>query len=633
MNKEKIRELLDKIKNVRVAVYGDFCLDVYWMMDPRGSEVSVETGLQAQAVQKQTYTPGGASNIVANLAALEPTEIRLIGVVGDDIFGRELISQLTALNADVRGLVNQKDQFDTYAFTKKYNDDEEEPRIDFGVYNSRSKETDQKLLKDIRNALKTCDVLIFNQQIPGSLTNPAFIVEANQLFDEFKDKIILLDSRHYGEKFNNVYRKINTTELARLNGIMVHPDEYIPLSSVERYGLAAFEKSTKPVFTTCGERGILTVDHAGVHMSNGLQFLNKLDPVGAGDTTMSALALCLAAGVESREAAFFSNLAAAVTVQKLFTTGTATGDEIINLAADPDFLYNSDLAEDPGLANFMRGTQIEICLEPEVGFKAIPVKHALFDHDGTISTLRNGWDTVMEKVMVQCILGDSYTPANNLYEKVVERVKEYIDKSTGVQTIVQMQGLLQLVEEFSMIPSEEILSAEQYKKTFNDALMELIDQRTGKIERGDPIKDDFIIPGVLDFLNELKNRGVTLYLASGTDHDDVIREATLLGYANLFDGGIYGSKGDIKLYSKKKIIKEIIAKNKLKGGDLIFFGDGPVEIRECRKMNGISVGLASDENHKKRLNLGKRNRLIKAGAHIITADFTQTSELINLLFK
>ena len=49
MNEQRLREILEQIKNVEVAVYGDFCLDAYWMLDPQGSEVSVETGLLAQA--------------------------------------------------------------------------------------------------------------------------------------------------------------------------------------------------------------------------------------------------------------------------------------------------------------------------------------------------------------------------------------------------------------------------------------------------------------------------------------------------------------------------------------------------------------------------------------------------------
>ena len=90
MTEQRIQELLNKIHNVDIAVYGDFCLDAYWILDPEGSEESVETGEKAEAVSRHYYSPGGASNVAANMAALEPGSIRAIGSVGDDIFGREL---------------------------------------------------------------------------------------------------------------------------------------------------------------------------------------------------------------------------------------------------------------------------------------------------------------------------------------------------------------------------------------------------------------------------------------------------------------------------------------------------------------------------------------------------------------
>lgn len=64
MDHQRVKDILEKIKSSKIAVYGDFCLDAYWIMDARGSEVSVETGLKAEAVSSHYYSPGGASNIV-----------------------------------------------------------------------------------------------------------------------------------------------------------------------------------------------------------------------------------------------------------------------------------------------------------------------------------------------------------------------------------------------------------------------------------------------------------------------------------------------------------------------------------------------------------------------------------------
>jgi rfaE bifunctional protein kinase chain/domain len=632
MKTQRVREILDRIKNVKIAVYGDFCLDAYWILSPGGSEVSVETGLQAQAVARHYYTLGGASNIVANLAALEPAAIRVIGVVGDDIYGRELTRQLAALHVDTSSLIVQRENFDTVTFAKRYLHDEEQPRIDFGFLNRRSPETDAALITGLRSALETCDALIFNQQVPGSLANDAFIDAVNALFDEFTEKIVLFDSRHYSHRFTNVFRKTNDVEAAILNGVDATPGDVISLEDIKAYAQNLYARSGKPVFVTRGPRGILTVDGAGLHHAPGIQLLKKLDTVGAGDTTMSALGLGLAAGVPCPEAAHFANLAAAVTVQKLFQTGTASPAEVLEIAENADYIYQPELAEDRRRARYLEGTEIEICTD----LTALPlgrIKHAVFDHDGTISTLRQGWEEIMAPVMIRAILGDRYETADEtLYHKVRNRVLDYIDKSTGIQTIIQMQALVEMVREFGIVPADKILDKHGYKAIYNQALIGMVQKRIDKFNAGILDITDFTIKGAVPFLRALKARGVTLYLASGTDHEDVVKEAKVLGYADLFEGGIYGATGDAEKCSKKQVIADIIARHNLEGPQLAVFGDGPVELRQCRNRDGIAVGVASDEIRRHGLNPEKRTRLTKAGAHIVTPDFAQTDSLLNLLF-
>ena len=630
MKEEHIKEILAGIKNVRVAVYGDFCLDAYWVFDPRGSEVSVETGLQARAVSKHYYSLGGASNVVANLAALEPAAIQVIGAIGDDIFGRELARQLGELGVDTTGLVVQRENFDTVAFGKPYLEGNEQPRMDFGFFNSRSEATDQTLLDGIKDALQTADVMIVNQQVPGSITNESFIDGANDLFRQFDDRIVLLDSRHYGHKFKHIYRKTNDLEAAQLNNVDVKLDDTLALADVQQYARNLYQQFNKPVFLTRGPRGILTVDSDGLHEIPGIQILKKLDIVGAGDTVTSALALCLGAGVQPAEAAEFANLAAAVTVQKLFQTGTASGPEILEIGRDPDYIYQPELASDRRRARYWHETEIELCRESiPLGY----VKHAVFDHDGTVSTLRQGWEQIMAPVMIKAILGEQYETADEaLYHKVRDGVLDYIDKSTGIQTIVQMEALVEMVRESGLVPAEKIRDKFGYKEIYNDALMEQVNKRIEKFRRAELDITDYTVKGALEFIGALKQRGITLYLASGTDREDVAAEAEALGYADLFDGGIYGSVGDITKYSKKMVIEKIMTDNNLQGPELTVFGDGPVELRECIKREGIAVGVASDEIRRHGLNLEKRTRLIRAGADLIIPDFSQQSQLMKLLF-
>jgi beta-phosphoglucomutase-like phosphatase (HAD superfamily) len=353
--------------------------------------------------------------------------------------------------------------------------------------------------------------------------------------------------------------------------------------------------------------------------------------VGAGDTVISAISLCLAAGIAPPESAAFANLAAAVTVQKLFTTGTASGKEILELSKEVDYNHRPELAVDLRQAEYLPDSEIEIC-DPEVLTNTGNIKHALFDHDGTLSTLRQGWEKIMEPVMIKAIMGDQYkTAGNQLYQEVRTRVLDYIDMSTGIQTILQMETLVDLVDEFNIVPKEEILDKFAYKKIYTDALTEVVNRKLEKLEKGQLNTDDFTMKGSTGFLKAMKERGVKLYMASGTDREDVINEARILGYAELFDGGIFGSENDIRKYSKKLIINRIIHENKLKGNELVVFGDGPVEIRECIKSGGIAVGLGSDEIRRFGLNAEKRTRLIRSGAQIIIPDFSQKERLMELL--
>lgn len=100
---------------------------------------------------------------------------------------------------------------------------------------------------------------------------------------------------------------------------------------IRKYAERLYGRSEKPVFITRGSKGIAVCDGKGFFQIPGVSISKEIDSVGAGDTVVSSLALCMAAGVEPREAAEFANLAATATVQKLFRTGTASIEDILNV--------------------------------------------------------------------------------------------------------------------------------------------------------------------------------------------------------------------------------------------------------------------------------------------------------------
>ena len=162
--------------------------------------------------------------------------------------------------------------------------------------------------------------------------------------------------------------------------------------------------------------------------------------------------------------------------------------------------------------------------------------------------------------------------------------------------------------------------------------MKMVKRRIAKLKSGELDVGDCTLKGATVFLRELRARGVRLYLVSGTDQADTRAEAEALGYAELFDGGIEGALGDVREFSKKMVIERIMREHRLEGAELAVFGDGPVEMRECRKRGGLAVGVASNEVRRFGLNLEKRARLVTAGAHLIAPDFSQGKTLLSLLF-
>ncbi len=629
MNNTRLENLIKSFKKARVGVIGDFCLDAYWVFENEKKEISVETGRKTQAVLSQNYSLGGAGNISANLAAMAVGTMQIFAVLGDDIFGREILNQLQNLNVNTDGVVIQEQGWDTPVYAKPHIDGQEQERIDFGRYNKIAVKTEDQLLSHIQSVIGALDILIINQQLSNSIYSDRVITDLISLASQYPSCVFLIDARDICNRFEDMILKMNSAEASRLCGKDYELDRAVPLEEVEQFAEDLYLRCRKPVYITRGNRGLVVYDGVECLVIPGIQTLKKTDPVGAGDTIMAALAASLAVGATYEEAGRIANYAGTVVVQKLRQTGTATGQEILELGSDAEYIYNPEHAEDIRKAVYLNNTHIEII---DDNFEKKRIMHAVFDHDGTISTLRQGWENIMGPVMVKAILGEHYLHATeDEFLQVTEYIQDYIDKSTGIQTILQMQALMEIVREFGYVKKDEILSAQGYKEIYNHALMKMVGERFNRLQAEELDLSDFTIKGSVEFLKKLHTKGVCLYLASGTDQEDVIKEAKMLGYANLFNGGIFGAVGDVKKYSKKMVLEKIMHKNNLKGPQLAVFGDGPVELREARKRGGIAIGIATDEIRRYGLNTEKRERLIKAGANLIVPDFAQHDKLFSYL--
>lgn len=264
------------------------------------------------------------------------------------------------------------------------------------------------------------------------------------------------------------------------------------------------------------------------------------------------------------------------------------------------------------------------CLTPGISSRLGQVRHALFDFDGTLSLLRQGWEEVMIPMMVEAICGEQ-APEPELEAEV----RDYVDRSTGILTIRQMEWLVEAVRRHHTTGS--VGTAAAYKKQYLARLEQRIMHRRQAVADGRETAESHMLVGALDFVRALAGRGAILYLASGSDHADVAREAAVLGLAPFFNGGIYGALDEDESNAKEKVIQGILEGHHLNGNQLLVVGDGPVEIREATARQAIALGVASDEVNRCGWNRRKVDRLTSAGADLLVADFSQASSLAWLL--
>ena len=170
-----------------------------------------------------------------------------------------------------------------------------------------------------------------------------------------------------------------------------------------------------------------------------------------------------------------------------------------------------------------------------------------------------------------------------------------------------------------------------YKNEYHERLLERIQYRLDGLRSKRIQPEDYLVPGATSILEGLRSRQVKCYLASGTDEKYVLDEAELLHLTPYF-AGIYGAQDDYVNFSKKMVIQRIIAENHLSGPEFVAFGDGFVEIEDTKSVNGIAVGVATNEAEREGIDEWKRSRLIQAGADLIIPDFRVADSLLQLLF-
>ena len=260
------------------------------------------------------------------------------------------------------------------------------------------------------------------------------------------------------------------------------------------------------------------------------------------------------------------------------------------------------------------------------GFKPRPeISHVLFDFDGTLSLIREGWPEVMIPLFMEFLPrrpGETDAEARRL-------MTEDIMSLNGKQTIYQMIQFADRVKERGGQPREPLW----YKNEYLRRLDQRIAHRLDGIRRGELRRDDWLVFGARPLLENLMRRGLALYLASGTDERYVAEESGLLDLTRYFGPHVYGALDDYKKFSKKMVIDRILRENRISGEQLLSFGDGYVEIENTKQAGGLAVAVASDEanNGSGKMDSWKRQRLLGVGADAVIPDYRDGEALLELI--
>jgi len=262
------------------------------------------------------------------------------------------------------------------------------------------------------------------------------------------------------------------------------------------------------------------------------------------------------------------------------------------------------------------------------GFAPRPViSHVLFDFDGTLSLVREGWAEVMIAMFIEMLPrrpGETEPDARQM-------LHDDIMRQNGKQTIYQMIQFAERVRERGGEAREPLW----YKNEYLRRLDQRIADRLEGLESGALPPDSLLVGGARAILETLRQRTLPLYLASGTDEPYVRREARLLRVSDYFGQHIYGALDDYRKFSKKMVIERILRENNIPGEQLLAFGDGYVEIQNTKEVGGLAVAVASDEanNGSGRMDEWKRKRLLGVGADVVIPDFRDAGALLEMIIS
>lgn len=309
---DDIDRILDAMRNLPVLIAGDFMLDRF--ISGKVERISPESPVPVLAVQREDLMLGGAGNALANAAGLN-MKPGLLGVVGADDTGDQIISLAQALGADLRGLIQLPDQ-NSIVKTRYLSGYQQLLRVDADTCFQAHSAIKERIRKQAEKSLPDVRALILSDYGKGFLD--ADICEILIALARRHNVPVIVDPK--GSDFSKYagadYITPNKPELSAASGGMpVDSDDDI----VNAARKIQADCQVKTIIATRSEQGISIIPSEGDPVHIPTRDIEVYDVSGAGDTVIAVLAGSIAAGASAHEAAWLANLAGSIVVTKAGT--------------------------------------------------------------------------------------------------------------------------------------------------------------------------------------------------------------------------------------------------------------------------------------------------------------------------
>lgn len=318
--------LLGRMAGRRILVVGDLMLDHFVI--GRVDRISPEAPVPVVRFERQEYRPGGAANVAANITALGGVA-EVVGLVGDEPEGRQLVEQLAAMPAGTSGVVVDPERGTTRKLRVVTTRKQQVARIDYESDREVAGRVAERIVDAIRRTAPRTDAILMSDYLKGVVSRevaaacaeaaarrgvPLLIDPKVPHIDYYAGATIITPNHHEAEAVTHM--RIRSEDEARAAAVRFR----------ERTGCRA-------VLITRGEDGMWLLAPEG-EAALPAEAREVADVTGAGDTVISTLALGLAAGAPLVEAARLANRAAGIVVSR-FGPATVTVEDLRAPAVGP----------------------------------------------------------------------------------------------------------------------------------------------------------------------------------------------------------------------------------------------------------------------------------------------------------